>query len=95
MDYGLSAVHYQTVDIDGIKVFYREAGDWSKPTILLLHGFPVVVAHVPGPHPAAVATFLCRGTGLSGIGAQRRAARVQVRATFASLTNVMERFVKG
>lgn len=26
--------------IDGIKIAYREAGDSSKPTILLLHGFP-------------------------------------------------------
>ena len=26
--------------IDGIKIGYREAGDPSKPTILLLHGFP-------------------------------------------------------
>jgi pimeloyl-ACP methyl ester carboxylesterase len=26
--------------IDGIKIAYREAGDPSKPTILLLHGFP-------------------------------------------------------
>src|SRR5262249_29799678 len=28
------------VDIAGLKVFYREAGDPSKPTIVLLHGFP-------------------------------------------------------
>jgi pimeloyl-ACP methyl ester carboxylesterase len=34
------AVHYHTVDIDGIKIFFCEAGDPSKPTILLLHGFP-------------------------------------------------------
>lgn len=31
---------YQTVLIDGLDVFYREAGDPSKPTVLLLHGFP-------------------------------------------------------
>jgi pimeloyl-ACP methyl ester carboxylesterase len=33
-------VHYQTVDIDGVKVFYREAGPKNAPTLLLLHGFP-------------------------------------------------------
>ena len=27
-------------DVDGFKVFYREAGAKEKPTILLLHGFP-------------------------------------------------------
>jgi pimeloyl-ACP methyl ester carboxylesterase len=32
--------HYRTVEIDGTSIFYREAGDPSLPTILLLHGFP-------------------------------------------------------
>lgn len=31
---------YKTVKIDGLDIFYREAGDSSKPSILLLHGFP-------------------------------------------------------
>ncbi|UVJ46193.1 alpha/beta hydrolase [Pseudomonas sp. LS1212] len=31
---------YQYQDVDGQKIFYREAGDRSKPTLLLLHGFP-------------------------------------------------------
>src|ERR1700735_2453469 len=28
------------VEADGVKVFYREAGDPSAPVVLLLHGFP-------------------------------------------------------
>lgn len=31
---------YRTVDVDGVEVFYREAGDQAAPTLLLLHGFP-------------------------------------------------------
>ena len=31
---------YRTVDVDGVEVFYREAGDPGAPTMLLLHGFP-------------------------------------------------------
>jgi pimeloyl-ACP methyl ester carboxylesterase len=31
---------YHTVSIDGLDIFYREAGSRSNPTILLLHGFP-------------------------------------------------------
>ena len=27
-------------NVDGLKIFYREAGDPSKPAIVLLHGFP-------------------------------------------------------
>jgi pimeloyl-ACP methyl ester carboxylesterase len=32
--------HHQTKTIDGIKIFYREAGPKDGPTVLLLHGFP-------------------------------------------------------
>ncbi|YCI78997.1 alpha/beta hydrolase [Bacillus sp. R1-10] len=33
-------VQYKTVNINNINIFYREAGNTSNPTILLLHGFP-------------------------------------------------------
>ena len=33
-------VYHRTVQIEGLDIFCREAGDRSKPTILLLHGFP-------------------------------------------------------
>ncbi|SFL55620.1 Pimeloyl-ACP methyl ester carboxylesterase [Gracilibacillus orientalis] len=33
-------VQYKTVNINNINIFYREAGNRRKPTILLLHGFP-------------------------------------------------------
>jgi pimeloyl-ACP methyl ester carboxylesterase len=31
---------YRTVGVNGLSVFYREAGPQDAPTILLLHGFP-------------------------------------------------------
>src|SRR5256885_15033040 len=31
---------YRTVQVDGVSIFYREAGPKSAPTILLLHGLP-------------------------------------------------------
>ena len=34
------ATLYKTVKVNGLNVFYREAGDVNKPTILLLHGYP-------------------------------------------------------
>ncbi|MER6574245.1 alpha/beta hydrolase [Nonomuraea sp. NPDC001023] len=33
-------VRYRTAVVDGLDVFYREAGDPSAPTLVLLHGFP-------------------------------------------------------
>jgi pimeloyl-ACP methyl ester carboxylesterase len=34
------SISYHTVEIDGLKIFYREAGPANAPTVLLLHGFP-------------------------------------------------------
>ena len=33
-------VAYKTATVDGLDIFYREAGPASAPTVLLLHGFP-------------------------------------------------------
>ena len=35
-----TSVRYHTVSIDGVDVFYREAGRKDAPAVLLLHGFP-------------------------------------------------------
>ena len=35
-----SRVTYHTTQVDGLKIFYREAGPKDAPTIVLLHGFP-------------------------------------------------------
>ena len=33
-------VSYRTIKVDGLSIFYREAGPKDAPTILLLHGLP-------------------------------------------------------
>jgi pimeloyl-ACP methyl ester carboxylesterase len=33
-------VFYRTVKVDGLSIFYREAGQKDAPVILLLHGLP-------------------------------------------------------
>ena len=33
-------LYHKTVKVDGIEIFYREAGDKKNPSLLLLHGFP-------------------------------------------------------
>ncbi len=36
----MNTLNFKTVKVDGLDIFFREAGDKNKPTILLLHGFP-------------------------------------------------------
>lgn len=33
-------IHFRTIQVDGLSIFYREAGPKDAPTLLLLHGFP-------------------------------------------------------
>ncbi len=39
-DMSTTTIRYRTVQVDGLSIFYREAGPKDAPTILLLHGFP-------------------------------------------------------
>lgn len=34
------SIAYHTIEIDGLKIFYREAGPVDAQTVLMLHGFP-------------------------------------------------------
>ncbi|HSZ38975.1 MAG TPA: alpha/beta fold hydrolase [Trebonia sp.] len=36
----MSAIHYKYADVDGQRLFYREAGPADGPVVVLLHGFP-------------------------------------------------------
>jgi pimeloyl-ACP methyl ester carboxylesterase len=36
----MTTINYRTAGVDGLKVFYREAGAVGAPKLLLLHGFP-------------------------------------------------------
>ncbi|MEU9302609.1 alpha/beta hydrolase [Streptomyces sp. NPDC048269] len=36
----IASVQYRTVDVDGVRVAYRESGPADGPVLLLLHGFP-------------------------------------------------------
>ena len=36
----MTAIKYRTADVDGFKIFSREAGEAGAPKLLLLHGFP-------------------------------------------------------
>jgi hypothetical protein len=46
LDRGLAVVdaapvtHHRTETVDGVNIFYREAGPADAPVVLLLHGFP-------------------------------------------------------
>src|SRR5246500_4986956 len=38
-DSSTPTVFYRKLNVEGLEIFYREAGPWNAPTVLLLHGF--------------------------------------------------------
>ncbi|MEV0687050.1 alpha/beta hydrolase [Nocardia sp. NPDC050378] len=53
----MSEVRHNTVRIQGQSIFYREAGDPSAPTVVLLHGFPTSSAMFRNLIPALAADY--------------------------------------
>jgi pimeloyl-ACP methyl ester carboxylesterase len=41
--------HYHFAKINGVDIFYREAGPADAPALLLLNGYPNIIAYVPQP----------------------------------------------
>jgi pimeloyl-ACP methyl ester carboxylesterase len=39
-DHAIPVTHHRTARVDGVNIFYREAGPTDAPAVLLLHGFP-------------------------------------------------------
>ena len=48
-DSSTPTVFYRTLNVEGLEIFYREAGPRDAPTVLLLHGFPWCYLVVPKP----------------------------------------------
>lgn len=39
-DWAPTVVRHRYAEVDGVRIFYREAGQRGLPALLLLHGFP-------------------------------------------------------
>jgi pimeloyl-ACP methyl ester carboxylesterase len=87
-------IRYQYVQVDGHKVFYREAGPANAPTILLLHGFPTSSHMYRNLIPALAAKYHVVAPDLPGFGFTESPGRKQFRYTFSNLAQVIGRFTE-
>jgi pimeloyl-ACP methyl ester carboxylesterase len=85
---------YRTADVDGFEVFYREAGDPTKPTLLLLHGFPTSSHMFRVLIPLLADRFHLVAPDLPGFGLSALPAREQFAYTFDNLAKVVDRFTE-
>src|SRR5205809_138859 len=87
----MSPVTFRKVDIDGIKVFYREAGPKDAPTILLLHGFPTAGHMFRDLIPQLADRFRLIAPDLPGFGQSDMPTRNAFTYTFENIANVIDR----
>ena len=87
-------VYYRSIRVDGINVFYREAGDSKAPALLLLHGFPTSSHMFRGLIPMLSDRYRVVAPDLPGFGFSEAPDRAQFNYSFDHLTHVIERFTE-
>ncbi len=87
-----STVHHRRMTIDGVEMFYREAGPTSGPTVVLLHGFPSSSHMFRNLIPALADRYRVIAPDYPGFGESAMPDRTKFRysfARFAELTDAL------
>jgi len=90
----MGTVTFRKVDVDGIRVFYREAGPKAAPTILLLHGFPTAGHMFRDLIPRLADRFRLVAPDLPAFGQSDMPARGTFTYTFENIANVIDRLTE-
>lgn len=85
-------VHYRTMDIQGVSVFYREAGQSKAPTVLLLHGFGASSYMFRELIPQLAQKYHVIAPDLPGFGQTSVMPGTQFTYTFDTLASVIDAF---
>lgn len=86
--------YYHTVPIDGIDIFYREAGAKDKPTILLLHGFPTSSHMFRHLIPLLAANFHVIAPDYPGFGHSGQPDHKKFKYTFDKFADLIDKLLK-
>ena len=85
-------LRYRFVDVDGLKIFCREAGAETSPALLLLHGFPTSSHMFRDLIPALADDYHVVAPDLPGFGFSDAPDRAKFRYTFDHLADVIDGF---
>ena len=90
----MTAIKYRYEDVDGLKVFYREAGHADASALLLLHGFPSASHMFRDLIPLLADRFHIIAPDLPGFGQSEMPARSKFSYTFDNIAGVIDRFTE-
>jgi len=89
-----ASVSFKTAQVNGFKVFYREAGDSQAPAVLLLHGFPTSSHMFRNLIPQLADDYHLVAPDLPGFGFSHAPDHKIFRYTFDHLAEVIGDFVE-
>jgi pimeloyl-ACP methyl ester carboxylesterase len=85
---------YKTVTVDGLSIFYREAGNPINPKIVLLHGFPSSSHQYRNLIHALSDHFHVVAPDYPGFGNSASPSTKEFNYTFERISEIMEEFLK-
>jgi len=87
-------INYRTVTVNGIKIFYRDAGNPENPTLLLLHGFPSSSHMFRDLIPLLTGRFHVVAPDFPGFGQSDMPDRKAYDYTFANIATTIAEFIE-
>src|SRR5499425_3353732 len=87
-------IRYQHATVDGFKIFYREAGPTTTPTVLLLHGFPTSSHMFRNLIPALAERYHVVAPDLPGFGFSDTPDQKSFAYTFEHLAKLIDQFTQ-
>jgi len=90
----MTKVHFKKADVDGFKIFYREAGPKEGPALLLLHGFPTSSHMFRNLIPLLADRFHVVAPDLPGFGQSDMPSREKFSYTFDNIAAVIGGFTE-
>jgi pimeloyl-ACP methyl ester carboxylesterase len=87
-------IRHRTVEVDGIPIFYREAGEPGRPVLLLLHGFPASSFMFRDLMPLLADRFHLIAPDYPGFGHSAAPSPEEFGYTFDRLADVIEGFIE-
>ena len=89
----IAPIHYRSMEIEGVNVFYREAGPADGPVVLLLHGFPTSSHMFRNLIPLLADKYRVIAPDYPGYGQSDAPDHTKFAYTFANQADIIDKLV--